>query len=353
MPLPKTIEDREFRKFTDGLPTFSFDYETRGRQMVAPSGAVVVGELIRLCGGNFEGGVLLPNLWRTAFTGTGTAPILGGELEAQTGVTANSRSAVQAFQRARFVTATYNIAHLAIQTPGWDNPNVIRRWGMFDPVQPVAPGLSGDGVYFENNSGQIFICRMKSGVVVEQVPEANFNGEIIKGDRDGAFIKDDNLKVYEIIYNAGSAFFFQNRKLIHRLTSLDSAAYETVHLGLGLEVKNINGNTTNNIISTRGFSCSRIGSGLGQPNRQLLITSGSGLLKNSPGRLRRIIITKTGTAGADIILYDNNAAGAGGTKIQEIDLTETLIELTFDFDFDLGLSYVATGNGFEVQVVFD
>lgn len=330
-----------------------YDPQTRAVGAIAPSGALETAEIIRLIGGNFETGALQANIWSTAVVGSGTVTAVTGEAVASTGTTANSEARFQTNKRARFVTATFNKAHMAIQNEGYSNPDVLRKWGMFDPVDPV---ISGDGVFFQNNAGNMELVRRKAGANVLTVGESDFNGDIVPGTKvedNIKIIKDEKVHIYEIVYNAGSALFFQDRRLVHRMTFVDAVGYETVHLRLGAEVMNINGNTTNNTLKTRGFSCSRVGTSAAQPDFFPVRGSGTGLLKNSPGTFRSVIITKTGTAGADITLYDAIVPGTLADQIAEVDLTDSNIALPMGFDFSFGLSYIATGANFEVLLVFD
>ena len=323
------------------------DEQTGSLIAVVPSGTLEVGELIRLTGGNFETGALLPNLWQTNFVNGGTGTVVDGELVVSTNTTADGASFIQSVNRARFITATFNRAHLAIQMPGRLNTDVIRRWGAYDPVTPL---VSGDGIFFENASGQIKVVRRRGGAEVETVLLEDFNGNKIPGT-DIIFVEDGDVHVYEIVYNAGAILFFQDRRLVHRMSSLTSVAYDTVHLALGLEVQNINGNIINNTLKSRGFSISRVGTQTANPDKFLINASGTATLKNSPGTLRSIIILDTGVGGATLEIFD--ALDNTGTPLFVLDLTAELITLNFGFDFNIGLTYDASGASFEVMVIFD
>jgi len=198
------------------------DSETGSPLFIAPNGAINSGELIRLVGDNYVAGQpLLSHIWTEAFVGSGTSATTDGEYTLSTGTTANSEARVESFRRARFITATFNLAHLAVATPNQANADVVRRWGCFDPN-----GTDGtDGIYFENDSGTYTIKRVKNGVLQETVAEASFSENAVN-----PLVKNDNVAVYEILYNAGTIFFYQNRKLLHKMSSLDAAAYGTPHL---------------------------------------------------------------------------------------------------------------------------
>lgn len=322
-----------------------FDPETGAFSAIAPSGTFETGELIRLIGGNFEGAVIPTTVWQTQEINGGTVTVQNGELLLQTNTTPDGDSRVQSNDRAEFVTATYNKAHLAFGFDNFSAADSVCDFGMFDPITPI---FLGDGVHFRNSSGEIELVRVRGGAAVEVKTEGEFNGVAMTNSPANVFIKDNNIHVYEIIYNAGRIDFFQDRRLIHRMVSIDAVAYNTTHLTLGARIRNINGNTTNNILRTRGFSCSRIGTATAEPDSLTIAAPGSFLLKNSPGQLLSVVITDTGTAGADLELYDDD--NAGGTPFATVSLTATLVDLSFDRRLNNGLFVVSSGNAFEVIV---
>lgn len=337
----RTCDDNLHDKLdNEGGRTRLYDLQLNAEHAIAPTGAFETAELIRLIGGNFEAGTLPSVTWNTNLVGSGTITTTDGELILATGVTANSEAEVDTTNRAEFTTATFNKAHLAFGNDDFSAVDVIREWGMFDPVDPI---ISGDGVFFRNTAGAITLVRRKSGVDVESVTEASFNNTL-----GNTFVKDNNIHIYEIVYNAGNINFLQDRKILHTMVSISSAAYETVHLKLGARVENINGNTVNNILRTRGFSCSRIGSVGAEPDSITLNAPGTVLLKNSPGQLVSVIITDSGAGGAVLDLYDDVAAV--GTPIVSLDLTSDLISLPFDRRLNNGLFADVLGNAFEVVI---
>lgn len=315
-----------------------FDRETNSAPAISPSGAIETAELIRLIGGNFEGALLPAVTWLTSEVNGGTVCVDDGELLLATNTTADGEGVVQSVNRAEFITATFNKAHLAFGFGDFTATDVICEFGMYDPVSNI---LSGDGVFYRNDSGTITLVRRRGGVEVEEVDEADFNGS-------NTFVKNNEIHVYELTYNAGRIDFLQDRKIIHRMTSLDAVAFNTTHLTLGALIQNINGNTAANTLRTRGFACSRIGTSTAQPDSITLSTPQSILLKNSPGELKSIVITDSGAGVAELQLFDDVAEV--GTPIYTINLTEGLISLPFNRRLNFGLFAVVTGNNFEVGI---
>ncbi len=326
------------------------DAQTDAPLLITPSGQLNTGELVRLVGGNFVAGQsLLPHTWTTNFVGSGSEITIEGEMNLNTGTTPNSAARLTTFRKARFITATFNLAHLAISTPLNQNPDTIRRWGVYDPT---TTSLGVDGIFFENNSGTYSIVRVKNSVEQERaVLVIDGQGNQSGFSSPNPFFINDNVAVYEIFYNAGTIFFFQNRKLIHKMSSLDSAAYSTPHLRAGAIVENINGNTTDNVLVSRGFAISRIGANSAIPEPFRITTTGTFVIKNTPGRLHRIIIADKGTGAASILIYNNFAAA--GEIVADIDTADVQGGLEYQIEMDTGLTIVAAGGSVDFTVVFD
>lgn len=328
------------------IKTGIFDNQSGSVVAIAPSGTFEVGELIRLIGGNFESGALPGVTWDTNEVNGGTVTAVTGELVLATNTTANGAAEVQSVNRAEFTTATFNKAHLAFGLDDFAATDFIAEWGMFDPITPITPSTSGDGVLFRVEDGAVSLVRRKAGVDDEVVAEADFNGNTTESGE--MFIKDENIHVYEMVYNAGRIDFYQDRRLLHRMISVDAVAYETVHLTLGARAENLNGNTTNNILRTRGFACSRIGTQSAVPDSITLSDPGTTLLKNSPGQLVSVIINETGAGGATLDLYDDVAAV--GTPVVSLDLTNSQTGLEYIRRLNTGLFADVSGLGFEVVI---
>jgi hypothetical protein len=199
---------------------------------------------------------------------------------------------------------------------------------------------------WRNDSGSWSVVRYKGGVEVETTAEASFNNTTTN-----PFIKDDNVHVYEIMYNAGTIFFLQDRKLVHKMASLNSAAYGTPHLRCGHWIYNKNGNTVDNKMVSRGSSIGRLGSRDVAPNFTFIDDNGTYFIKNNPGTLHKIILTDLGTGAATITLY--NSTTGSGEIITKLDTNDVIGTLDYDLEFDDGLTIVAAGGNVQFTVVFD
>jgi len=319
-----------------------FDSQTNSPLLITPSGQLNTGELVRLVGGNFVGGMdLLPHIWTTNFVGSGNVVTVDGELNLMTGTVANSATRLQTFRKARFITATFNLAHLAVSTPDFQNADTVRRWGVYDPT---TTSLGLNGVFFENNSGNYSLVRVKNGAEEDRVPELLWSAP-------NPLEKNNDVAVYEIFFNAGTIFFFQNRKLLHVMTSLDSAAYNLPHLRAGAIVENINGNTVDNLLVSRGFAISRIGANSAIPEPFNITNSGTFIIKNTPARLHRIIINNKGTGAASLQIFNNFEAS--GEIIGELSTSDVSGSIEYQIELDEGLTVVTSGAIVDATIVFD
>ena len=321
------------------------DTQTASPAFVLPNGVVNVSEIIRLTGGNF-GTVssLLAHNWRTGVVGSGSASVTNGELILATGTTANSSVAVDSFRKAPFSAATFNLSHLAFAMPNPFNANVTRRFGVFEPnSSPI------NGMYFEffGGTGSDVSCNLvtvKAGVEVDRFTEGQFNG-------GNTLVKDANIHVYENVYNAGTIFWFQDRKLIHRSSAPTTSAFATPDLRVGSQILNTGGNTTNNTLVSRGKAISRIGVNNAIPRFFRIISSGTFIIKNSSGRLKHVTINRKGAGSATIDIY-NNTAGSGDI-IASIDTQVVQGTVTYDCTFDIGLTLVVSGVNVGLTVSYE
>lgn len=329
-----------------GLWGSVMDPQTGAAAFITPNGVVNTSEIIRLVGGNF-GTVptLLAHKWRQTPTGSGTVVVTNGELILSTGTTANSAMAIDSFRRAPFSAATFNLSHLAFRVPGIYNTNTIRRFGVYEPNSTPR-----NGMYFEflngngSNSVDVNLVTFKAGSEVDRFTEGQFNG-------GNTIVKDENIHIYEHVYNAGTIFWFQDRKLLHRSSAPTSSAFDSPDLRVGCEVININGNTTNNQLTSRAIACSRIGVNNAIPRYFHISTSGTFVIKNSSGKLDSIVINNKG-AGASTITVYNNTAGSGDV-IAVIDTNDVQGPQGYGTNFDTGLTVVVGGVNVDLTITYE
>lgn len=322
------------------IGTHLTDPQTAAESRVAPSGPLEVAALVRLVGDNFiTGEPLLPTIWNTGLVNGGDITVTDGELSLNTNTTANGEVNIETKRLARFITGTFNLSHHAIALPDFNAADCVREWGCYDPVAGT-----NNGIFMRNDSGSLSIVRIKNGVEVANVPEGSFNGPV-------TVVKNDNIHIYEFMYNAGIVYVLQDRKLIHTIGSPSSAAYGTPHLKCGVRIYNKNGNTTANKIISRGLSIGRLGGSEAVPSYEYISAAGTYMIKNTPGKLKRIVIGDKGTAASTITLYDSTTGS--GQIIASIDTDEVSNDLLYEVEFDMGLTLVVTGASIKLTVVYD
>jgi hypothetical protein len=330
-----------------GLYTTMQDFQTASSAFILPNGVVNTSEIIRLTGGNFGTvATLLTHDWRTTIVGSGTAVVTDGELILSTGTTANSTISVDSFRKAPFSAATFNLSHLAFRVVSPFNADVIRRFGVYEPNSTPVNGmffefLNGDGV----SAVDINLVTVKAGVEIDRILEGSFNG-------GNAFVKDDNIHIYETVYNAGTIFWFQDRKLIHRSSAPTSSAFDSPDLRVGSACMNINGNTVDNMLTARGKAVSRIGVNNSIPRFFHITAAGTFVIKNTSGKLERIVINDKGIGASSVTVY-NNTAAAGTDFIAIIDTNDVQGTQEYGVTFDVGLTIVVAGSNVDITVSYE
>lgn len=323
-----------------GINQFLIDPQTLSESFVSPAGPLEISPLVRLVGDNFiTGKPLLPTLWNTDTINGGDITTVDGELSLNTNTAADGEVLIETKRIARFITGTFNLSHHAISLPNFSATDCVREWGCYDPA-----ATSLNGVLMRNTSGVLSLVRLKNGLEDDVVAEGSFNGT-------STIVKNDNIHIYEFLYNAGKIFILQDRKLIHTMGSPSSAAYGTPHLRCGVKVCNINGNTTANSIVSRGLSIARIGGTEAVPSYEYISSAGTYELKNTPGKLIRLIIGDKGTASSEITVYDGVVDPAN--IIAQISSNEVSNDLVYDVEFDSGLIITVTGSSIKLTAVYE
>lgn len=291
-----------------GQDVSNIDFRTGARQIVDFNGSAKVGEAIILVGDAFGGKT--PNVlqWDTEFVGSGASVVLPGTQRLETGTTSDSEARFQSTKAARFMISQFNIYHGGIFLDNISDPDCKRSWGGYNPI-----AASPNGLFFRLDGGNWFIGSVKNGVET-LVPEANWNGSGL-----AAFNDTPGLSVYEIQYNAGSAFFFQGRNLIHVLSVAAGGTYaDSYNFKVSLEVINSNGNTTNNGIEFRAHGTYRLGEERGETISRAF-TSDT-LIKTGAGYCEHVYLSRTGSGGGSAILTVYDGINNSGIVMKRIDV---------------------------------
>lgn len=306
------------------------DPQTRVSALFDPFRNLVVAEKTRLIGGNSEV-PLDTRRWITSVF-SGTILSSSGLFTLNTNGNVNASASIETTKKARFLSGMTNIYLAGIRLGDTGVVNNIRRFGAYD---------SNNGAFFEL-SGTTINC-------VSRFTGSDTRFSILNGS--SSFTKDTNFHVYEIIYAAGSAHFYQDRRLIHSITTPNSSIFNSMHVKAKAENFNSNGSSANTSLFVRGQSICRFGKEDSRPLYYHTSISESIVLKQGPGTLYRVIVGVKGNGGSTMTLYDNTSAT--GSIIGVIDLVNTLGEVNFNLDFDNGLAITTSSTVGDVTVIWD
>ena len=312
-----------------------FDTSTGSRAIIDKNGALKVG-ISHILNGDVFGAVSpSPNLW--LFGGNGNNLTQAGNERIETGANANGLRQFQTIKRARFMGSQFNIFHCGLNLPDISNPDVIFRFGVFNPIG------TRNGSYFEVQGGPApawSVVTIKNDVPTA-VPLASWTG---KGAAN--FNPLPNLAVYEIIYNAGTVAFFQGANLLHTqaVNILGETYANQYHFNVGFEVENINGNAVNNGMEIYAGVIYRLGEERGELISRAY--TADTLVKIGAGYVGKVSISRTGSAGGSGLVNIYDGVNNGGLLIGRIDVGgDGLESLTLDGTFSDGLFVEIAGTG--------
>lgn len=310
------------------------DSSTGSRQIIDLNGSAKVAQAIILVGDKFGG--FAPNALQWDFTdlvGSGSSIELDGTQRIETGTTADSEMRFQSQKRARFMISQFNIFHGGVEVNNISDTQCERRFGAFDPIN-----ASQNGCYFALIDGGWNVGYSKSGVET-LIPEAGWNGT-----NKSLFNAAPDLSVYEIQYNAGSIFFFQGGNFLHVVKGLPSPYAALYDFHASCEVKNTDGNTTNNCIDFRALGIFRLGG-----EREELISrafTADTLVKSGAGYVGEVSLSRNGSAGGAGKLEVFDGTDATGDLMRVIDVGGDKIEPSLiNGSTSFGLFIRITGSG--------
>ena len=326
------------------------DAQTNSRQIVDLNGAAKVGEAIILSGDVLYGQPLSSILWVTLGVNGGTTTGGAGEQILETNTAADGEMCIQSTKRSRFMISQFNINHFGIQLDAagdLTDPNTIFEWGSVDfiddtGVSPVK-NLTPNGIFIRVQGNAVepvwSIVSVKNGVETS-VPFANWNGT-----NASLFNKMPSLSVYEMQYNAGTAFFFQNGNFLHRLAPPNAETYAgNYNFPVSLRIRNINGNTNNRQLKARAAGTYRLGEERGELIARAI--TANTLIKTGAGYVGKASLSRTGSSGGSgtAIIYDG--IDATGIVIGRIDVGGDDVKgVVLDGTYSNGLYVTISGSG--------
>lgn len=323
-----------------------YDIQIGKYQRVAPTGAAVVDQTMRLIGGGFQDSQLDTVAWTGNNSGTGSSVAVSNGINTLTSGTANSGYAtVQSATKARFLFASTNVFRGTFRLPTLGGTNTTRGWGAFN--FGTLPAVQ-DGFFFSyNGTSKTLSVNCCNAGVTTSVSSGSFNGDV------KSYTLDTNQHNYEIVYQVPGAFFFIDGALIHHFVSGSALLSSIMHLAVSAFASNSASGTISTSLEAWAGSIIRYGSAPPAPQFLNIAALGTTTIKAGPGQLHRVTINTAGSNTNTITLYDSLTGS--GTKIATIgDAAGAIVTLEYNLDFMNGLTAVsATGTSSDITVIYD
>lgn len=326
-PLPRALTDDDRLKTES---TLTGRENSERHVWVTPTNSISVEPSSRLVGTNFDGQTKDPNFWTESVTGSGTVT-QDGEIQLDTGTTANSTASYTSVRKARFVASSalkFQGVFKFVTAGTTDN---VRRCGAYLPT---------DGFFFQLD-GTTFSIGTRKNSTDTLVNSGSFNGNI------GPFFSPLTTKYYkfEIEWTPRGTFWYVDGQLLHK----NGAGHlsDLLTLPIAFESINDNGNTTDVAFDCLAVVIIREGSLHTNSTYKFIGTNTTTVCKYGAGVLHNIV--NLDNAGS-VTVYDNTAAS--GAQIAIIDTAKALGTLAFDAPFSDGLTIVSSG-GAKITVIYE
>jgi len=297
---------------------------------VAPSNALKTQIDVRLVGTNFDGTNKDPNFWTETVVGSGSVTQAGGEIELDTGTTADSSATYDSVRRARFIVGSALKWQAVLKFVTEGTANNVRRAGAYD---------DDNGFFFELD-GTTFSVGFRKGGVDTTISSGSFNG-----NGGATYSLDQAYHKFVIEWAPKGVFFYIDNTLIHK----DGQGHRSNFLSLPIRIENVNsgGSTSDVAFDCLATAILRLGELQTNGTYKYIGTNTTTVCKYGPGVLQKIV--NLDNAGS-VTVYDNTAAS--GNQIAVIDTAKALGTLSFDAPFSTGLTIVSA-SGAKITVIYE
>jgi hypothetical protein len=300
----------------------------------SPTDTLRTNKIFKLVGAASSGTQLEPNFWATSTGNGGNVIESEGAVRIRTNTTASGYCNVQSIRTGRYVAGTSNYCRAVVQLDTGVSGNV-RRFGAFN---------SQNGAFYELNGTTFKVVTRKAGVDTP-VSSGSFNGTL-----GTIYTLDTNVRTFEIYWTNSSVWFATGGQVLHKVSATTSTWSVTMHLPLRAE--NINTSITNDIsMYIRVASINRLGEAESEPTYKYISGAGTTVLRYSPGKLHKLIISD-GANGSSIAIYDG--ISAAGTMIANMNTStvNTVASVDFQCPYFTGLTIVVT-NAVNFTVIYE
>lgn len=275
--------------------------------------------------------------WFKTLTGSGTADIVSGRLQFQTGITANSTARVESIRKARFISGSHQVFRAGVKLPNAGTVNCKRRWGVYDDTS---------GYFFELDGTTLNAVSRRAGVDTKVAASA--------WNQISTFVlpSGGSSNRFEIVFFGNTAFFAIAGDNHHQMSGEVGGLPRTngTNFPNRFEIINEAGNTVDNQLIVTGTSQQRYGPDKISPRGLRIAGAATTLVKGDGGRLHRIIIAN-GSGANTCTVFDNTVAA--GTILAVLSVNKLQGSVEFDLDVSVGITVVTTGGDTDITVVFD
>lgn len=259
-----------------------------------------------------------------------TTVVSNGVVRLATNTSANGSAGLVTTKVARYLDGSVHQFYTRLQL-GTTAANNTRRWGMYD---------ANNGIFFELVSNTIGIVTRKGGV---DTRVTSLNGTVPT--------IDTNFHDWEILYHNGRYDFYQDGVLAHQEVETTAVKIYTLSLPVSFDNFNSGGSSTAITMDMVAFTVNRHGDHHSEPLYVKLSSSTTVTLKNSPGKLHRVIVNGLGSSTPTVTIYDNIAAS--GTPVAIIDTSNKVGSIEYQIDLNTGLTVVTSATVGDITLVYE
>lgn len=304
-----------------------------------PGIALPTSPFVRLLGESFSGsGAPSSETWDIVLANNGTALMSGGELVLSTSATANGSVTQTGNRRARFLTGAVHEFVAVARLGDTGIAGNYRAFGAF-----TTDGANGLAFVLSGTSFGVLARKAGVDTIIGQA----------SWDVDN-FTVDTDLHEWRIRYDIDRVEFIVDGVLRHSLHSGATPRIDDRDLTIRFENVNSNGLASNRLLSIAAAAIKRHGPMHGAVRYHHFDgTAQAVTVKPGAGTVAQLLITKAGSGGSSIVLYDGT--DNTGRVIAHIN-ADALASLSFGTDgaeFSAGLHVETTINSGKSTLLFD